>query len=77
MTENENLQTQLTTPELIPVSKFNDFIPFPSTGALRQLIFYNTDNFADKVVKKIGKRIYISVSDFYTWVKETNKKQVA
>ena len=75
MTQDESTQT--VTPELIPVSKFNDFIPYPSTGALRQLIFYNTDNFADKVVKKIGKRIYISVSDFYAWVKDTNKRQVA
>ena len=77
MTEQTNIQTQTTTPELLPVSRFNDYIPFPTTNSLRQLIYYNTDNFTDKVVKRIGKRIYISVSDFYAWVKDTNKKQVA
>lgn len=71
MTEKTN-----TTPDLIPVSEFNNFYAFPTQGALRQLIFYNTDNFVDKVVRRIGKRLYIKVSDFFEWVEETNKKVV-
>ena len=67
-------QTQTKAPELIPVSEFNNVYQWPSTGALRQLIFYNTDNFVEKVVRKIGKRLYIKVSAFFEWVEETNKK---
>ena len=67
-------QTQTTAPELIPVSEFNNVYQWPSTGALRQLIFYNTDNFVEKVVRKIGKRLYIKVPAFFEWVEETNRK---
>lgn len=69
-------QTQTTAPELIPVSEFNNVYQWPSTGALRQLIFYNTDNFVEKVVRKIGKRLYIKVPAFFEWVEETNRKAV-
>lgn len=68
-------KTQTTTPELIPVSEFNNFYIFPSVGALRQLIFYNTDNFANKVIRRIGKRLYINYSAFLEWVEETNRKE--
>ncbi len=68
-------QTQTTAPELIPVSEFNNVYQWPSTGALRQLIFYNTDNFVEKVVRKIGKRLYIKVPAFFEWVEETNRKE--
>ena len=69
-----NKDEQTTTPELIPVSEFNNFYAYPSVGALRQLIFYNTDNFVDKVVRRIGKRLYVKASAFFDWVEETNKK---
>lgn len=68
-------QTQTTAPELIPVSEFNNVYQWPSIGALRQLIFYNTDNFVEKVVRKIGKRLYIKVPAFFEWVEETNRKE--
>lgn len=68
-------QTQTKAPELIPVSEFNNVYQWPSTGALRQLIFYNTDNFVEKVVRKIGKRLYIKVPAFFEWVEETNRKE--
>ena len=49
----EYLQT-----DLIPVSKWNEYYEYPTVGAIRQLIFYNTDDFETKVVRKIGKRLY-------------------
>lgn len=70
-----NEQTQTAAPELIPVSEFNNFYTYPSVGALRQLIFYNTDNFVDKVIRRIGKRLYIKAPAFFEWVEETNSKQ--
>ena len=64
-----------TTPDLIPLSKWNDYFDFPTTGALRQLVFYNTNNFANKVIRKIGKRIYIKVSAFFEWVENPSGGQ--
>lgn len=68
-------QKQKTAPELIPVSEFNNFYAYPTVGSLRQLIFYNTDNFVDKVIRRIGKRLYIKAPAFFEWVEETNSKQ--
>ena len=62
MTNNSNTQ------DLIPISKWNDFYQFPSIGAIRQYRFYNTNNFNDCVVKRIGKRLYIKVSAFNEWI---------
>lgn len=66
MTNNEN------NLDLVPLSRYNDFYPYPSVGALRQLLFYNTNGFADKVIRRIGKRLYIKISAFKAWVEETN-----
>ena len=70
-TENQTNHTQLG---LIPVSKWNEYYKYPTVGAIRQLIFYNTDNFETKVVRKIGKRLYIKVSEFNEWVEKINGK---
>ena len=45
----EYLQT-----DLIPVSKWNEYYEYPTVGAIRQLIFYNTDDFETKVVRKLS-----------------------
>lgn len=60
--------------DFIPVSKWNKYYEYPTVGAIRQLIFYNTDNFTNKVVRKIGNRLYIKVSEFTKWVEKTNGK---
>ena len=60
--------------DFIPVSKWNEHFDYPSVGAIRQLIFYNTDNFETDVIRKIGKRQYIKHSAFLEWVEKTNKK---
>ena len=62
------LQNQSAIPELIPVSKWNEYFQFPSVGALRQYIFYGHKNGFNKVIRRMGKRIYICVSDFKSWV---------
>ena len=71
ITENNTIQQ---APELIPVSKWNIYFPYPSVASLRMLIFRAKHNGFDTVVKKVGKRNYISVSDFNTWIeRQTNK----
>ena len=62
--------------DLLPLSRFNDYYDYPSVGSLRQLNFYNTCGFTDKVIRRIGKRIYIKVSALREWVEETNGYQV-
>lgn len=62
-------------PGLVPVSRWNDCYDYPSVGSLRQLIFYNTNGFKDKVVKLVGKRQYIEISAFQQWVEETNSQK--
>lgn len=63
--------------DLIPVSEFNKHYSFPTIGAIRQLIFKNTDDFNTKVIRKISKRLYIKVSALEQWIDETNGGQVA
>lgn len=58
--------------ELIPVSKWNVYYDYPTVGALRQLIFYKDKNGFNKVVRIVGKRLYIKVSEFFKWVEDTN-----
>ena len=68
--ENNTIQqTRINT-----VSKWNIYFPYPSVASLRMLIFRAKHNGFDTVVKKVGKRNYISVSDFNTWIeRQTNK----
>lgn len=63
------------TLDFIPLSKFAEYSKYPTVGSLRQLIFYNTNGFKDKVVKLIGKRQYIKISAFQQWVEETNSQK--
>ena len=58
--------------DLVPLSKFNDYFDYPSVGCLRQLTFYHKDGFADKVIRWVGKRMYVKISALREWVEETN-----
>lgn len=60
--------------EFVTVSKWNEYFTYPSVGAIRQYIFYNTNGFNDYVLRHIGKRLYIKVSSFFEWIEQTNKK---
>ena len=68
----ENSLKELQIPELIPVSRFNDFFPYPSVGALRQYIFHSKKYKFENVIRKMGKRLYISVSAFNQWVEDNS-----
>lgn len=62
---------------LVPLSRFNDYYDFPSVGALRQLNFFNTHGFSDRVVRRIAKRLYIKISALQEWIEETGNGRVA
>lgn len=69
-------QTILNKLELIPLSKWNDYFEYPTVGSLRQLVFYEHENGFGKVIRRIGKRIYIKTADFFKWVEETNRRSL-
>ena len=52
----------------IPVSKWNDYFNYPSEKALRQIIFFKKKNGFEKVLRKIGGRLYICKKDYLEWV---------
>ncbi len=69
-----NFTKPLIMQDLIPLSRFGDYYPYPSVGALRQYIFYAEKYNFGKVYKKIANRIYISISEFNRWVIEQNQE---
>lgn len=64
----------MTDQQLIPLSRWNDYYDYPSVNALRQLVFFNRDSFIEEVTRRIGKRIYISVPDFFAWVDKNGQR---
>ena len=64
------------TLDLIPLSRWNDYYSYPTIGALRQLAFYNKEDFRNRVIRLIGKRMYIKVSAFKEWVESTQEGRV-
>lgn len=77
MTEKTDLQPTGKLMDLVPLSRFQDYYDYPSVGALRQLHFFNTYGFADKVIRRIGRRLYVKISALLEWIEETNSGQVA
>lgn len=63
--------------DLVPLSRFNDYFEFPLLSNLRYYHFHNTYGFSDKVIRTIGKRLYIKISALKDWVEESNGGQVA
>lgn len=58
--------------DLVPVSKWQETFSYPSKSALRKLIFNAETNNFNKVIKRLGNRLYISISAFNKWVEEQN-----
>lgn len=58
---------------IIPVSEYNKYYPFPKEGAIRQYIFKNLNNFHDSVIVYFGNRQYIDVHALAQWMKNNNK----
>lgn len=65
MQEEKNLKL---LENLIPLSKWNDYYQFPTVGALRQYVFRAETNGFNKVITRIGKKIYIKVDELKNWI---------
>ena len=53
---------------LIPAANWNDFHIWPPKGGLRYLIFNETKNGFNKVVRRVGRRVLIDEAAFFSWV---------
>ena len=71
--ETEQKFNECVMQDLCPVSKWEQNFGAPSNAALRQLIFYKDRYKFQNVVKKIGNRLYISISEFNKWVARQNQ----
>lgn len=68
MEENEKKILKKENGGLIPVSKWNEFYPYPTVKSLRQIIFRRKKNGFEKVLRKVGGRLYICEKDYFEWV---------
>lgn len=57
---------------LIPLTKWNDYHPWPGRGGLRHLVFYEETNGFSKVVVRIGRRVLLDERAFFEWAREQN-----
>lgn len=73
----EPVQVQTEKERLIPLSKWNDYYPYPTVGALRQYYFYKDSNgFADVCENggMNGGRILIKEKTLFKWIENRKKK---
>ncbi len=69
------MQNELETnqqPKIIPLNKFNDYFDYPKVGTLKMLAFRNRNNFKKEVVRYVGRRQYIDIEAFFSWVSKTS-----
>lgn len=70
-----NLNNSANT-RLIPLSKWNEYHDYPIISALRHLVFFEEQNGFSKVIRRIGKKIYLCEKSFFEWVDEQNSIDV-
>lgn len=58
---------------LIPITKWEDYHPWPSKHGLRYLVFNAEKNGFHVVIRRVGGRILISEKDFLLWAEAQNQ----
>ena len=59
-------------PRYIPVTKWNNYHPWPPPGGLRYLIFNGRKNGFEACLVRVGRRILINEMLFFVWIKKQN-----
>lgn len=67
-------QTQQT--RLIPVTKWEDYHPWPPLGGLRYMIFHGEQNGFNHCLARVGRRVLIDERKFFEWVEQKTRKEV-
>lgn len=58
---------------LIPLTKWNDFHPWPPIGGLRHLVFHERQNGFAPAFKRVGGRVLVDEVEFFAAVERQNK----
>ncbi len=58
----------------IPVTKWNDYHPWPSVSGLRFMIFNAHLTGFEKCVLRIGRRVLIDEERFFEWARNQNEE---
>ena len=65
--EEQKQVEQKSECRLIPVTKWNDYHPWPPIGGLRHLIFFEKTNGFKHCVVRCGRRVLIDERKFFEW----------
>lgn len=55
---------------LLPIKDFTKKHPTFTEGAIRNYIYQNVNNFKEKVIRKVGSRVYINEKLFFEWIND-------
>lgn len=69
---DNKISINVTVPQLILVTDWNKYFEYPKLGTLRRLIFDSNKNGFNQVLRRINKRVLISVPEYYKWVDKIN-----
>jgi hypothetical protein len=67
-------EVQNQSPQLIPVSKWNEHHAWPPIGGLRHLVFHAKSNGFNTVIRRVGRRVLIDEQAFFAWVDSQGTK---
>lgn len=73
---NEKVESNKNSSDENLLLSIKDFIKKHSSfteGAIRYYIHQNVNNFKEKVIRKVAKRIYINEKLFFEWVNENDR----
>ena len=57
---------------LIPISKWNEYHPWPPQGGIRHLRFHSKTNGFESAFKKVGSRVLVDEAAFFASVERMN-----
>ena len=68
-----HLSSDTPKTRLVTCKAFLQDRDWPTPSSLRYYIFFNKYNFADRCVKRIGRKVLIDVEAFENWLQEQAK----
>ena len=66
----------MTNTRLIPVPLWNDYHAWPPLGGLRHLIFNEKSNGFATAFKRVGGRVLVDETEFFSCIERQNKETV-
>jgi hypothetical protein len=60
---------------LIPLTRWDEFHPWPTRSALRHMVVKSGENGFNEVIRRVGKRVLIDEDAFFAWVEQQQGKE--